>query len=258
MNYGLYLSASGVLTNMYRQDVFANNLANVQTTGFKPDLPELRHRKPATIEDGLAGDVSNRLLEQLGGGVLAGPQRINFNAGSLIQTGNPLDVALTDKHSFFVIDAVDATGTVQTSLTRDGRFQTNADGQLITQNGDTVRGADGRPIIIPPGGAVAMESDGTIARDGQALGRLMVTRVDDTSTMEKRGGNRFTLPRGMNPTQNPDAVMRSGFTEASGVDPVAMLMNVTNAAKSATSNARMIQYHDQMLDRAVNTLGRVA
>ena len=70
MNYGLYLSASGVLTNLYRQDVFSNNLANVETVGFKQDLPSIRQRAPESIEQQFGSDVSKRLLDKLGGGRL--------------------------------------------------------------------------------------------------------------------------------------------------------------------------------------------
>ena len=88
MNYGLYLSASGVLTNTYRQDVFANNLANVETNGFKPDVPMLRQRDAESVEDQLGFDVSNEIMDKLGGGALAAKQRINFAPGSLKATGN--------------------------------------------------------------------------------------------------------------------------------------------------------------------------
>lgn len=101
MNYGLYLSASGVLTNMYRQDVIANNLANVETVGFKLDLPSIRQRDPESIEDSFGSDVSKRLLDKLGGGVLAAQQRINFSPGPIEKTGAPLDVALDSPGAFF-------------------------------------------------------------------------------------------------------------------------------------------------------------
>ena len=71
MNYGLYLSASGVLTNMYRQDVFANNLANASTVGFKRDLAAISQRDPESIEGGHAMQWRNDLLDELGGGVFA-------------------------------------------------------------------------------------------------------------------------------------------------------------------------------------------
>ena len=72
MNYGMYLSASGVLTNTYRQDVYANNLANAQTVGFKVDVPSIKQRDPESIEDDLGYSVSKDMLDRLGGGVLAG------------------------------------------------------------------------------------------------------------------------------------------------------------------------------------------
>ena len=69
MNYGLYLSASGVLSNTYRQDVFANNLANVETPGFKPDMPSIRQRDPEAIEDSLGiGEVE--VLDRFAGGTV--------------------------------------------------------------------------------------------------------------------------------------------------------------------------------------------
>ncbi|MFG0252977.1 MAG: flagellar basal body protein, partial [Phycisphaerales bacterium JB038] len=69
MNYGLYTSATGVLAGMYRQDVLANNLANVNTTGFKQDFVTFKQRDPARLEDGLLHLDSNQMLEQLGAGV---------------------------------------------------------------------------------------------------------------------------------------------------------------------------------------------
>ena len=94
MNYGLYLSASGVLTNMYRQDVFANNLANVETAGFKRDLPSIRQRDPESMRMGSAPMSVNGCWTNSAAVSLAGRQRIDFSPGSLQRTGSPLDVAL--------------------------------------------------------------------------------------------------------------------------------------------------------------------
>jgi len=259
MNYGLYLSASGVLTNMYRQDVFSNNLANVQTAGYKPDIPYVSQRPPEVLEDDLGGELSNELLDRLGGGVLAGPQRMNFSPGTLQRTNNPLDVALSDKHSFFVVSSEDADGgPAQTSLTRDGRFTIDAQGRLTTQGGDMVHGVGGGPIIIPPGGEVRITRDGRITRNGEELGQLRVAHVEDTQGLSKLGRNRFAMPRGQAIEPSADPHIQAGFIEGSGADPIGALMNIVSATKAATGNARMIQYHDLLMDRAVNTLGRVA
>src|SRR5690606_7809628 len=142
--YGLYLSASGVLTNLYRQDVFANNLANSETVGFKPDSPSIRQRDPEAIEDNLGLGVSQRLRDKLGRGVPAGPQGIRFTPGPMRQTGNPFDAALDDDTSFFAVDTAEGA-----RYTRDGRFTLNGEGTLVTQNGQPVVGVGGQPIVVP-------------------------------------------------------------------------------------------------------------
>jgi len=257
MNYGLYLSASGVLTNMYRQDVFANNLANVNTTAFKPDVPAIHHRAPEAIEDGRDTGMARHMLEMLGGGVLAGPQRINFTPGSLHPSGNELDVALTDKNKFFVVQTQNPDGELTSALTRDGRFTTDSQGRLTTQTGEPVLGIGGGPITIPPGGAVRIGPDGSIVRDGEALGQILVTNIQQTQKLQKIGSNRFTMP-GQNEFEAVEQPgVKSGFVEASSVDSVKALMSMINATKAAQGNARMIQYHDLLMDKAVNTLGRV-
>ena len=92
MNYGLHLSAQGVLANLYRQDVFANNLANMGTVGFKRDLAMISQRSPEALEDAHPFELQNGLLDRLGGGVFAGPQQVLFSQGSMQKTNSPLDV----------------------------------------------------------------------------------------------------------------------------------------------------------------------
>ena len=72
MNYGMQISASGALSGLYRMDVFSNNLANINTTGFMPDVPVIRQRDAAAREDGLGAMPSNELVERLGAGVMPG------------------------------------------------------------------------------------------------------------------------------------------------------------------------------------------
>lgn len=258
MNYGLYLSASGVLTHSYRQDVFANNLANVETPGFKPDMPSVRQRDPESVEDELGYDVSNQLMDRLGGGVMAGTQRINFAPGVLKATGNPLDVALIEKDSFFVIEVIDPeTGEAQVRLTRDGRFTLNAARELVNQAGQRVLDDGDRPIVVEGDGQATIGSGGQVQIGGETIAQLQVTQVGDLERLTKRGQGLFAF-NGQDPrrlVENPQ--VRSGFVEASGVDPIMTMMNIVAATKAATGNANMIRYHDLLLDRAVNTLGRV-
>jgi flagellar basal body rod protein FlgG len=261
MNYGLYLSASGVLTASYRQDVFANNLANVNTVGFKPDLATVAQRPPEAIEDHLGFDLSNELLDQLGGGALAGPQRIDFTPGPLKQTGNPLDVALTDDHSFFVVGANDPlTGESAIRLTRNGVFTRNDEGVLVTTSGGhPVLDANDQPIVLPAG-EVSINPRGEVTVNGEAAARIQVARVSDAARprLFKQGENLLAFTGGdpRTPVENP--TIRPGFIENSAVDPIKALTQLIEATKAVTSNGNLIRYHDLLMDRAVNVLGRVA
>ncbi|MEM9913826.1 MAG: flagellar hook-basal body protein [Planctomycetota bacterium] len=259
MNYGLYLSASGVLTNSYRQDVFANNLANVNTVGFKPDMPVLTAREPEAIEDASPYGTANALLDRLGGGVLAGPQRTSFSAGPVEQTGRDLDVALTDNTSFFAVQQVNPqTGQTDLRLTRDGRLAVDGQGFVVTATGHRVLGNNDQPIAVEPGVKVTVTPDGRLQQNGADVAQLQVATVNNTDQLEKVGANLFAF-NGADPrTQNPQPNLRVGALETSGTNAISTMMAVMASGKAASGNARLIQYHDQLMDKAVNTLGRVA
>lgn len=259
MNYGLYLSASGVLTNSYRQDVFANNLANVNTVGFKPDLPTLTQRQPEAIEDLTPLGTANELLDRLGGGVLAGPQRTSFAAGPIEQTGRDLDVALTDTNSFLAVEQVDPeTGVAGVRLTRDGRLAVDGQGYLVNATGHRVLGNNDQPIAVEPNAKITITPDGRLQQNGGDVAQLQIARVNDTAQLEKAGANLFAF-KGNDPrVANPNPTLRVGALESSGTNAIATMMNIMATTKAATGNANLIKYHDQLMDSAVNTLGRVA
>lgn len=260
MNYGLYLSASGVQVNMYRQDVFANNLANSRTVGFKTDLAPVRQRDPETVENSLGLDLRQDLLDKIGGGVLAARGRIDFSPGNLEQTYGPLDAALSDPHSFFVVRQTDANGQSSIRLTRDGRFTQNDQGQIVTVAGNhAVLDADDSPIFIDGQQPVHVDDAGNLKQNGQVIATLGVATVTDPNALRKEQNNLLRID-GDDSLRQPSALrgMRSGYIETSAVDPIQSLMQVIGATKAATSNANMIRYHDTLMDRAVNTFGRVA
>jgi flagellar basal body rod protein FlgG len=259
MNYGLYLSASGVLTNMYRQDVFANNLANAHTVGFKPDLPAITQREPESIEGGFGMELRHRLLDALGGGVFAGPQRIDFTPGAPQQTGDELDVMLDGEDAFFVVEDATANGDPRLRLTRDGRFQVDAEGFLaLTTGGQRVLDAQDQPIQVGRGRRPVITDTGQVMHNGEEVARVQITGVADRAALTKAGGNLFAFDADANqrvPAGN--ASVTPGFLESSAADPIKTMMKMVEAAKDVTSNGNMIRYHDLLMDRAVNVLGRV-
>src|SRR3954453_10117396 len=188
MIYGLYLSAGGVLTSSYRQDVIANNLANSETVGFKKDLPLFQQRlTEAQLRrlpaGGANAGMTTPLLEPLGGGIFPHPTVIDSSQGELEPTGNALDVAIEGRGYFAVDDHGDPR------LTRDGQFAVDREGNLILSNGNGQAVLDNqrRPIKLEPGGGVAIGPDGTITQHKDPVARLGVFDVADPSRLVKQG-----------------------------------------------------------------------
>ena len=258
MNYGLYLSAAGALTASHRQDVAANNLANVHTVGFKPQLAAAQARRPEAEENLAPMAASDQLLERLGGGTLVAPSRVSLQPGPIEPTGNPLDAALPQSNAFFTVEDPDRPGTP--ALTRDGRFLVGPTGELVTPEGARVLDDRGLPIRLPAGVPARLEADGRVTAGDVVAGHLGIVEVApaDAGSLRPTGGNRFGLLDGVGTTPVAEPVLEVGATEGSAADPVHQLTAMMAATRGASSNYRMIQAHDLLMDRAINTLGRVS
>src|SRR6476620_8856831 len=172
MIYGLYLSAAGVMTNSYRQDVIANNIANAETVGFKKDLALFDQRLTEAQQRRLAasGPLSptSKLLENLGGGLFAHPTSIDTGQGEFEPTGSPLDVAI-EGDGFFAVQSPGAGpggAGGETRLTRNGQFAVDSTGRLTLSNakGEQVLDAEKQPIQLEPGGGVRIDDQGTVTQ----------------------------------------------------------------------------------------------
>lgn len=252
MNYGMYVSASGVLTSLYRQDVHANNLANVNTAGFKPDITATVARESARVEDGLGHLPSNLMLERLGAGVLLAPNRVSAQQGSIEQTGAPLDLAI-EGEGYFVVGTADGS-----RLSRDGRLAMNADGVLVqAASGMPVLDAAEQVIRLDPMRPVTVGIDGTVSQGGAGDVRLGVVAVDPAG-LRKIGDNLLEAPpAAMNARRPAPGRIHQGAVEGSAVDPIKAMMGVTSAANSVGNNARMIQLFDELMNRAISTFARM-
>ena len=263
MIYGLYLSASGVLTSSYRQDVIANNLANSETVGFKKDLPLFRQRLTEAQQRRLPaggsffsphGGPTNPLLEPLGGGLLAHPTVIDSSQGEPEPTGSPLDVAIVGKGYF----AVDDHG--ETRLTRNGRFAVDRDGHLIlsNHNGQKVLDDRQRPIQLDPAaGRAAIGSDGVVKQNDQPVARLGVFDVADRSRLSKQGGTLIDFGKQELLPANGATTLHSEFVERANVDPATELAALMDTQRQLEANANMIRYQDQTLSKLVNEVGKI-
>lgn len=258
MNYGMEISASGALSALYRQDVLANNLANAQTVGFKPDVPAVRFRPAARDEDGLFGLASNQMLEKLGAGNLPVANQTSFTQGSLERTNQDLDVAIQGDGFFVVRDTSDTINPIR--VTRDGRFTRSASGVLVmASSGLQVLDTAGNPISLRGQGQISIDGAGKVKQGGVEVAQVQLLHIPDPWRMPKQGKNVFVPP--VNAVLSRTAgtgEIRQGYVEQSAVDSVKALMDVTSAGREVEANIAMIRAHDRMMDRAINSLGRVA
>ena len=258
MNYGLYLSASGVLTNMHRQDVIANNLANAQTVGFKRDLAAFSQRAPESQEDLVDVDLAQDLLDRLGGGVLVAPTRTDFRDGALSETGNDLDLAISGR-GFFTVQTVE-DGRLATRLTRDGRLTLSRDGRLVTDVGrHPVLDTEGLPITLDRAQPVRIDDHGTIRQGNGVVAQLGLADVADDRQIRHLGRGLYEAPAASVTTApRPAGLVQQGWLEQANVDPVREMVNMIETTRAIDQNATLLRYHDLVMDRAVNVVGRVA
>ncbi|NLE61616.1 MAG: flagellar hook basal-body protein, partial [Planctomycetes bacterium] len=181
MVYGIYQSAAGMIVNQYRQAVLANNLANLDTVGFKHDLTIVRERQVETAEDGLSGRLSDRMLDRMTGGSLVAPTVTSFERGQIQVTGSQMDVAI-DGNGFFAVNDGD-----KTRYTRDGRFSINANGLLVTAGGRPVLDEQGGTIAVPEEvrGRIVIDADGSVQSNGEVLGRIGLVDFQDRGRLCK-------------------------------------------------------------------------
>lgn len=253
MVYGIYSSAAGLMTSQYRQDVLANNLANLATVGFKQDLTAIRERLPASREELTDRNASDESLAGLTGGSLVAPTYTSFEPGAVETTGNALDAAI-DGEGFFRVRAGSTEG-----YTRDGRFALNADGQLMTVTGHAeVLDAGGRPIKVPKAlkDHVRIDANGQVRAGKQSFGEIGVVRFDDPSLLRKIGGNLLVAQGEAQPVE-VDANLKTGAVETSNVDATRTMVSMIEASRAYQMNATMIGLADQTLGRAVNEIARV-
>jgi flagellar basal-body rod protein FlgG len=252
----LWIAKTGLDAQQTQLDVVANNLANVGTTGFK--------RSRASFEDLLyqnvrqAGANSSQQTQlptglQIGTGVRSVATGRMFTQGNLQQTGNQLDVAINGQ-GFLQIQMPDGT----TAYTRDGSLRTDANGQLVTNNGFPLQ-----PAITIPGNAQAV----TIGQDGtvtvtvpgqtapQNVGQIQLANFINAGGLEARGQNLYaeTAASGSasanTPGTNGLGMLSQGYLETSNVNVVEELVAMIQTQRAYEINSRAIQTSDQMLAR---------
>lgn len=252
----LWVAKTGMEGQQSQLDAISNNLANVSTNGYKrshvvfEDLmyqnlrqPGANNNEQTTLPTGLQAGLGTRAVAS---------SRV-FSQGSLSETKNGLDLAIQG-NGFFEIQMPDGT----LGYTRDGSFQVNAQGQMVTNNGYPLAAG----ITIPANSQnVTVGRDGTVSvlLQGQAapqvVGQLPLTSFLNTAGLEPKGQNIFTetaasgAPNAGVPGVNSIGTLQQGFVETSNVNVVEELVAMIQTQRAYELNSKAIQTSDQMLQR---------
>jgi flagellar basal-body rod protein FlgF len=260
MMRGLYAAAAGMLASFNRQETLNNNLANVNTPGFKRDLTPVRAgRNLGEVRDvgaqftvPYATNPVRTMIGTVGTGSLNDPIVTDFSDGDVRETGNELDMAIVGP-GFFEMQ----TPNGESLYTRAGQFTRDAGGRLVDPTGNFLMGDNG-PIQVRQG-PVSIDPDGTVYSEGEEVAIMRVMTFPTDMPMEKVGDNAFrpTDP-GQQPTfANELTTVQQGALEASNVDPTQAVTEMMSAMRSYEAAQRMVQLNDSILERSVNDIGRV-
>lgn len=245
MDRGSYVAASGGLAQQRHLDIVSNNLANVSTVGFKAERVVTRQQE---FTDTLASAMDNapqraKLDHEATPGVVDVQTVTDFSPGPVAYTGDPLNVALSEGNTFFVVQTPDGE-----AYTRAGNFTKNVEGELVTPDGYPVMG-EGGPLALPEG-AASIIGDGNIIANGESVGRLRVVKFDDTSVLTRTGGVRFVSNDGTKPVAVP-AVLVPASVEMPNVNAVQSMVDLINANKGFEAYSKTMVSIDEINDRAI-------
>jgi flagellar basal-body rod protein FlgG len=258
----LYTAATGMQAQQINIDTIANNIANVNTTGFKQARAEFQDLLYQNIRPaGTASSTSSTYPVglQLGLGTRPVATARIFSQGDFQQTGNPLDLVIQGQGFFQV-----RTASGETAYTRDGSFHMNAQGALVTADGSTLEPqitipAAAQNIVIGTDGTVSVTLQGQTA--AQTVGTMQLATFQNPGGLTPVGGNLFTTTTASGdavtaaPGQSGLGTINQGFLEQSNVDIVKEMVNMIVAQRAYEVNSKAIKVADDMLSQ-INNLSR--
>ena len=253
MDNAIYVGLSRQMVLQRAIDVAANNVANMDTAGFK-----VEHLRVVTDPETAPGSSLGFGKAPIKYALDNGMGR-DFSQGAMEQTGAPFDVAINGD-GFFSVQS--AQGGV--SYTRDGRFSTDAQNQLIDGKGEPVLDTGGSPIVIDPTKSTpVIGKDGTISQQDNTghlsvIGRIGVTRFSNRGALTKIGSNQFTDPTGeAGGSPARDATMDQGFVEKSNVNPVAEVTSLIDITRAYERVSNLITSTQDLSSKAIDALGKL-
>lgn len=233
---GLVESTETMLAQSRRLEQITNNLANVDTAGYKKeDITFWEMLYSTDHQNSRVGKAIHNVTD--------------MQPGAFEETGNDLDFALGG-NGFFKIQT-----PAGVRYTRAGQFMTNNEGQLITPNGDLVLG-DGGPVLVN-GKDISVSDDGNITVDGQQRGILAVVTFADPADLEKQGQNLFIAKGESQEEPALNFSVKQGYLEKSNVSTMTELTAMIDINRAYETQQRVVRTIDDMDDKAISRVGRL-
>lgn len=244
MDNAVYVGISRQMVLRREMDIIANNIANLDTTGFKVESL-MQKTDPAAPAMTMGGPKPVKF-------VAADTVARNFGQGALNKTGAPLDMAI-EGEGFFQIQTPNGP-----RFTRDGRFTTDPTGRLVTQAGLPVLDDGGGEIVIDAEkGQVAVGADGSMSQGNERVGKVGLYAFANQGALEKAGDNTFRNSSNLQPQPAETAKLRQGHLETSNVKPVLEITRMVEVSRAYESTAKLIDGEAELSRRSVERLGRV-
>ncbi len=247
---GLYAAASAMLVNMNRQGTIAHNVANLDTPGFKDVMVPMEDflYTGVTYPPGpAAGSQRQGFIGSLGLGVESLPEKIDFSTGAFRVTDQPLDFAIQGS-GFFTVET-----PAGVRYTRDGRFDRDVNGDLVTVDGYFVLDANGGHIN-PPEGDISFASDGTLTVAGAAAGQIGLAAFNNPEVELVRDLPNTFAAAGAPTGQNPGFISQ-GVVEMSNGNAANLTTQMVSVTRAYEAAQRMVQAQDDLLGKTIAGLG---
>jgi len=246
MPYGMYLSAEGAKAQAQRLEFIANNLANVDTPGFKRDVPTFQARFAEAIQRG-QDYPGSKSINDVGGGVKLMGVDTDFSNATLRSTGVETDMAVNGD-GFFQVRGRGG----ETLLTRAGNFLVDVNGRMVTQTGKfSVLDDGGGEIKLDPELPWEMLPGGVINQGGQRI-VIGLQRPQSLGDLVKVGDNMFRPLGTVAPVPNQERDIRQGYLEMSGVSSTREMMAMIETSRAFEANTKLIQHQDGMLSQLLS------
>ncbi len=245
MQRGFFISGVASTMAENRLDNITHNLANVNTTGFKASRSSFKTVLSHNMMS--LGDKAKTPASYLS----MGSQYIDTKAGTIKQTGNPLDFAIL-ADGYFQVEQADGS----TALTRAGNFRLDAGGNLVSQSGLPVLDESGVPITLPPG-EITGTNGGAIFVNNQQVAQLGLVKVIDNSKLQQKQGTLLLTPASNIQPAVGEVVVQHGALEGSNVNAVLAMTEMVATLRAYESSMKVVEQYNQLAGQLSSNVGKI-